>query len=148
MPMSLQRFHPLPAKPALLLVQLLSCPTTVFPTQHTVPTSLTAGTQLQLPAHEERGRCSVPDEQQPFDKTPHLPSVSFPCYLSATWVSLAAFPTTQHPAYYKLTCSAESVQEPRSAHYGTSPGTFIYYGASPGTMDTSKVLLSLKGGNV
>lgn len=45
-------------------------------------------------------------------------------------------------------CSAESIQEPRSANYGTSPGTFIYYGASPGAMDTSAVLLSLKGGNV
>lgn len=44
-------------------------------------------------------------------------------------------------------CSAGSIWEPRSANYGTSLGTFIYYEANPEVMDTSKVLLSLKGGN-
>lgn len=137
---SLQRQH-------CLLVQLLSCPTAVSPTQHIAPTSPTAGTQLQLLVHQERGRRLVPDEQQTLCKAPHLPSVSFPCYLSTTWVTRAAVPT-QHPAYYTLTCSAESIQESWSANYGTSPGTFIYYGPNPGNMDTSNVLLSLKGGNV
>lgn len=52
----------------------------------------------------------------------------------------------QTPACYIFMHSAENI--PRSANYGTNPGTLIYCGASPGTMDTSKVLLSLKGGNV
>lgn len=42
--------------------------------------------------------------------------------------------------------NAENI--PRSANYGTSPGTFIYCGASPVAADTSELLLSLEGGNV
>lgn len=96
--------------------------------------------QLQISAHQKRGRYLVPDEQQPFHKAPHLP-VSFPC-----WVSLAVF-QPHGSQFITHSCSAGSIWEPRSANYETSPGTFIYYGAKPEVMDTSKVLLSLKGGN-
>lgn len=58
--------------------------------------SLTAGTQLQVQAHQERVRCSVQDEQQPSHKA-HLGE------------------HIQHQAHYTLLHSPERIQESKSA---------------------------------
>lgn len=120
-----------------LLLQLCSWPAAVFPTQKIAPTSLAAA---NLSPSEERqifGARWTAAISQNSSPSP----VSFPC-----WVSLAVF-QPHGTQFITHSCSAGSIWEPRSANYETSPGTFIYYGAKPEVMDTSKVLLSLKGGN-
>lgn len=71
MPTSPQCLHPLPAKPALSTsaAPLMPC-CSLFHTVHCSYTSHSWHTAA-APGHQERGRCLVPSEQQPFHKAPH-----------------------------------------------------------------------------